>query len=152
MCFVDCLEMKVLAGTYPFTEPDCDLVLGPPRGSGRCSGERERGECRSIPGDWQPGVLRTRERCSSRMAWGSSSQEPGGSKGREWDALLPDTSDSSRSSSYKRTQRMQFYKEILANSHLSKLFEETELNSYYEKCLVHVNVCFSEFFDRGSNV
>ena len=40
------------------------------------SGERERGEYRTRPGDWQPGVLSTRDRCSSRMAWGSSSHWP----------------------------------------------------------------------------
>ncbi|TNN24506.1 hypothetical protein EYF80_065369 [Liparis tanakae] len=46
------------------------------------SGERERGEWRTTPGDWQPGVFRTRDRCSSRMAWGSSSHWLlGGSRG-----------------------------------------------------------------------
>lgn len=58
-------------------------------------------------GDWQPGVFRTRERCSSRMACGSSSEEPERRVkgcGESWGAL-PMISVSSLSSSWKKTKQ-----------------------------------------------
>lgn len=82
------------------------LIPKPARVKGLCSGELERGECRMTAGDWQPGVFRTRERCSSRIAWGSSSEEPGRRVkgwGESWGAL-PTISVSSLSSSWLKQQ------------------------------------------------
>lgn len=65
------------------------------------SGELERGEWRVTLGDWQPGVFRTRDRCSSRMACGSSSHWlPDGRRGSVKEALLMRSLLSSLSSSW----------------------------------------------------
>lgn len=92
MCLVLCLLTRVRLGpkakvTAPWSELDTqeldgpvlttDLKPKPGRAKGFCSGELERGERQMTTGDWHPGVFRTRERWSSRMAWGSSSDEPG---------------------------------------------------------------------------
>lgn len=85
-----------------------DPALGlPPQVYGRFSGELERGECWTTVGDWQPGVLRTRDKCSSRMAWGSSSEEPD-RRARgcgESCGALTEISESSLSSSWETKAR-----------------------------------------------
>lgn len=111
-----CLLTRVLLGPRdrviaPWLGLDTDELEGPvltrpltpkpARVKGRCSGELDRGECRITAGDWHPGVFRTRERCSSRMAWGSSSEEAErrGKERGESAGALPMISASSLSSS-----------------------------------------------------